>query len=121
MSRVKIGSEIRFPSGSPVPTVFLSGSRATVAATDTSSAATAIPEGARVIAVRASVAAWIRWGDSNVGAAAADDDSQLFPPGEAVFPVPIVDGSPVTHFTVLREGDTNGYVQVEGVPHVEAP
>lgn len=120
MSRVKIGSEVRYPSGSPAPTVFLSTDRATIAAADTSSSETALPSGARFIVLRASVCAWIRWGATGLGAAAADDDSQLFPPGEAFIPVPFVDGVLATHFRVLREGDTSGYVQVEAVPHVDA-
>jgi hypothetical protein len=117
VSRLKVGRQVHYPDGSPVPTVFLSGGRATVAATDASSAETAIPTGAQVIAVRASVCVWIRWGATGMDPAAEDDDSQLFPPGEAVIPVPIVDDVLATHFRVLREGATDGYVQVEQINH----
>ena len=119
MSRIKVG-ELRYSSGAIVPTVHLSTLRATVAATDTSSAETAIPLGSRVIALRASVCVWIRWGATGLDVAAADDNSQLFPPGEVVIPVPVVANVPATHFRVLREGETNGYVQVEQIAHADA-
>lgn len=118
MSKLKVGGEVKYPSGSIVPTVFLSGLRVTVQATAASSAATTIPTGSRVIAVRASVCVWIRWGASGVVDAAKDDNSQLFPPGESVIPVPTVAGVLATHFKVLRE-DTDGYAQVEQVSHVD--
>lgn len=103
--------------GGTVPTVYLSGVRVTVTASSTSTSEAALPAGAVAIIIRALEGVWIRFGETGLGAASADDNSVLFPAGESVIPVPLVsaDGSPATHFRVLRATANDTPVQIERI------
>lgn len=115
-----LGRELRYPKGSVVPTVYLSGNRNTVTATSVSTAETALPAGSVAIIIRALEGVWIRFGNTGLGAATADDNSVLFPAGESVIPVPLVsaDGAPATHFRVLRATANDTPVQIEQIKTV---
>lgn len=118
-SKFKIGTQIAFPGGDALQTAYGSGSRLTVQATAASSSAGVLPSGARLLYVRASGSVWLRFGGAGIGAAAADDNSILFPIGESVMPVPLdANRDPYTHVRVLAAGD-DCYVQFESIPHVD--
>jgi hypothetical protein len=119
-ARYRVGRTVEFPNGHPLQAAYGTGDRVTVTASDTSTAEAALPTGARVLFVRASDAVWIRFGNTGMGAAAADDDSELFPAGVAVLLIPLhTNGEPFTHFRVLRVGSENCVVQVESIAHVD--
>lgn len=112
---IKVGTYIQFPNGDAVQTVFLSGFRSNATAGATGSSEVAVPTGARLLAVRATDAVWLRFGNTGMPVATADANSILFPAGEAVIPVPLLNGVPYTHFSVMRVGDVDVPVQVEQV------
>lgn len=119
-SKYRIGTEIRFPGGDALQTAYGSGTRATVTASVVSTAAVAVPAGARLLYVRSTGSVWLRFGSSGVAAADASDSSVLFPAGESVVPVPLdASREPNTHFRVLRAGSDDCFVQLESIPHVE--
>lgn len=111
-----VGRMIRYPNQDAVPTVHISGSRTTVQATSTSTTESALPTGSVVVAIRAIEPIWIRFGLTGIGAAAADDNSVLFPAGESVIPVPYSsDGVLATHVRVLRAAAEDTPVQFERI------
>lgn len=99
-----------------VPVLRPSGVRVQVATAGASStAATALPTGARVIEVVlvGDVDAYINFGGDAV-AAVADATSKLFVAGEKTMAVPLdASGVPYTHFAVIRRQSTNVLVQIE--------
>ena len=114
----RVSKSLRYPGKESVQTLVGSGSRVNATGTAASTAEAALPTGARVIEMRAVGNVWIRFGNTGLGAAAADADSILFPAGERPFVVP-VDASqvPYTHFRVMRHaGETDDVsVQIERV------
>lgn len=112
----KLTRAVRYPDGTPVPLVYLSGSRVNLTASSTSTSATALPTGAAVVAIRATGDVWLRFGDSGIGAAAADANSMLFVAGELILPLSL-DGNtdPYTHVRALRVGSSDVTVQIERI------
>jgi len=82
----------------------------------TSTVATALPTGAIVIQVALTGDdAYVIFGDSGVGAAAADATSRLIVAGEKLMPVPLMaNGSPATHFRARTVSGT-GAIQLQRV------
>jgi len=112
----RLSRSVQFPNKESVQTVFGSGSRVNATAASTSTSEAALPTGSKVVEVRATDAIWLRFGNTGMGAAAADANSILFIAGEKVMPVPLhTDGSPFTYFRVLRVGDTDVPVQIERI------
>ena len=117
---IKLGRVLKFPGGQVVQVPFASNSRLNISATGTSTAQQALPTGAKVIIVRATEPVWLRFGADGVGAAAANSDSLLFPPGESVMPVPYsAEEVFSTHVRALQVGANPSTVQIEAIPHVE--
>ncbi len=96
------------------------GSRLTLVATDTSTAAAALPAGAKLLIVRALAPIWLRFGTSGMDAAQAGDDSILFVQGEAPQVVPKVGTALMTHVRIVRADDEveEAAVQLEQVATV---
>ena len=112
----RISREVLFPSKRPLQVVYGSGTRVNATAGAASTSEAALPSSSRVIEVRATDAVWIRFGNTGMGAAAADENSILFPAGEKVMPVPLdANGNPYDYFRVLRVGSTDVPVQIERV------
>lgn len=108
-----------FGNGQPVQMLPLSRVRVNATATAASTAEAALPTGARLVVVRATGPMAIRFGNTGVGAAAVDANSMLFPSGEAPVAVPLhSDGTPYTHFRVIRASGSDAFVQIEGVVHL---
>jgi hypothetical protein len=107
----RVATFVGFPGGSPVDMVIGTGTRVVATAGSTSTTAAAVPAGGAVLIIRATEPAWIRFGDSGVGAAAADANSILLFAGEARY----VLKSGETHFRVLRAGGTDALIQLESV------
>lgn len=113
---VKLGSAYTNVKGQALPLVLGAQSRVNATAGAATTAEAALPAGAVVIEVRASDAIWIRFGNTGMGAAAADANSILFPAGEKCFPVPLhTDDTPFTFFRVLRVGAADVAVQIERI------
>ena len=100
---------MRFPTGEALPLVFYTGDRVTITAGVASSAEAALP--GSLVVVRATHDMWIRFGQTGLGAAAAGDDSMLFPAGVEV----VVTREDETHFRVIRAGADDADVQIEKV------
>jgi hypothetical protein len=110
----KISRSVRFPGGEPAQIVYGSGDRVVATASTASTAEAALPTGARLIELRAAGAIWIRFGNTGMGAAAADADSILFPAGEKPMPVPLdASGNPYDFFRVLRVSTETADVAVQ--------
>jgi hypothetical protein len=114
---IKLGRVVQFPTGEAAQIPFLSGSRINLAVSSTSTTATALPAGAKVVVVRATEAVWLRFGASGVAAAAADANSILFLAGESVMAVPYSSEEVFsTHVRALRVGANDSTLQIEMVP-----
>lgn len=97
----------------------LTGVRVNATAAATSTAEAALPAGARLVQFRATGPVAVRFGNTGMGAAAVDSTSILFPSGEAPIAIPLhTDGTPFTHFRVIRASGSDAFVQFEGVPLV---
>lgn len=115
---LRIAPAAAFHSDKSAPLVRYSGSRVNATVTSSSSAATALPAGSKVIELRITDAVYIRFGDSGVGAAAADANSILVPAGEKLLVVPFSNVTSevyATHFRALRVGSTDVAAQIERV------
>ncbi len=115
--RYKLGRMFVYPNGEAAQVPFLTGTRVNASVSSTSTSATALPSGARIVEVRSTEAVWIRFGTSGVGAAAADANSILFPAGVSIMAVPFSDTSDTfsTHFRALRVGSNDAIVQIESL------
>ena len=106
----------RFRNGDAAQLVPLSGSRLTLTAAVASTAEAALPANSVLITVRATEAAWIRFGNTGMGAAAAGDASILFPAGVEVMPVPVdSEGVPYDFVRVIRAAADDALMQIEKV------
>lgn len=104
---------IMFPNGSAVQIARCTGERIQIEATDSPSEAVPLPEGARLVEIRATEDCYIRFGDETV-VATTDHESMLFLRG--VQPVAILldgDNDPLTHVSAVRLGSQNAVVQIE--------
>ena len=112
----KVNGGFLFGNGQAVQMLPLSGVRVNATAAVASTAEAALPTGAALVVVRSTGPMAIRFGNTGVGAAAVDANSLLFPSGEAPVAVPLhTDGTPVTHFRVIRASGSDAFVQIEGV------
>lgn len=109
--RQAAGSVVQFPGGDAAQCFVPTGTRVNATAGAVSTAEAAIPDGGRVLMIRATDAIWIRFGPAGVGAAAADENSVLFVAGEAPYVLKQTDAV----FRVLRVGAADVAVQLESV------
>jgi len=113
-----VSQGFQFKNGDAVPALLLSGARLTLTATDVSTVEAALPVRSALIIVRATENIWLRFGNTGMDAAAADDDSILFLSGCEAVEVPFSDASGInahTHVRVIRAGENNSLVQIERV------
>jgi hypothetical protein len=116
LPKVKAGYAVESPVKHPLQIPVYTGSRTNHSGGAASSAAEAIPSGARIIEVRATQSVWLRFGTSGVGAAAADANSMYFAAGVAVFVVPFSSGEVFsTHVRMIRAGADDAVVQIEEI------
>ena len=120
MTGAQVSDPVRFHARLPAQMVVGDGTRLTAVATAASTAALALPTDAKLLIVRATGPIAYRFGASGVGAAAVDDNSVLFPPGEAAVAVPVLSGALATHVRVIRaDAEADDYnVQFERVKTV---
>lgn len=112
MSRaLRLAPAAEFKSERAAPVVLYAGRRVNATVGSSSSAALEIPAAARVIEVRLTDAVYLRFGGSDLGAAAADTNSMLVVGGEKLMVVP--EGT--THFRAIRVGSTDVALQIEAV------
>ena len=112
----RIAAAATFPNDKAAPLAKYTGTRINATAGVASSAEAALPLNAKVIEIRCTDSIWIRFGATGMGAAAADANSQLVPPGEKIQLIPYSSGTTVsTHFRVLRVGSADVLVQIEVV------
>lgn len=103
-------------NGDALAVVYPSGTRVNATAAVASTAEAAMPASARVIELRCTLDIWIRFGNTGVGAAAADANSILVPAGEKVMPVPVdASNNPYDFFRVIRAGSADSAVQIERI------
>lgn len=114
---LRVSRRIETAGQHPLQIVSPSGTRINVSVTGSSSAEAALPAGSKLIEVRSTEPVWIRFGNTGMGAAAADVDSILFPAGEKAMPVPL-DGNGVAYdyVRILRAGTDDCTVQIESIP-----
>lgn len=114
MSATKLNMVIG-PSGYPVGVTIPTGTRVVATATAASTVEAAMPANAYYIEIRAVESIWIRFGDTGMGAAAADANSILFTPGEKAMPVPLNPTTqiPYAFFRCMRVGANDVPVQIE--------
>lgn len=116
MALKKVNGGFTFGNGQAVQMLPLSGVRVNATAATASTAEAALPTGARLVMVRATGPMAIRFGNTGMSAAAVDANAILFPSGEAPIAVPLhTDGTPYTHFRVIRASGSDAFVQIEGV------
>jgi uncharacterized membrane protein YtjA (UPF0391 family) len=117
MVKLKLGRFVQYPNGNAAQVPFLTGTRTNHTTSGAAStAAQPIPAGAKIVEVRATDAAWIIFGTSGVGAAAADTTSILFPAGVSVLVVPFSsDETSSTHIRIMRVGANDVTVQLESL------
>ena len=114
MKPERLARGVQSMSGDALPVVHGSGTRVNATAAAVSTAEALLPEGARVIEVRATDAVWLRFGNIGMAAAAAATHSLLFIGGEKVMPVPLDGaGAPYDYFRVIRVGAADVAVQIE--------
>ncbi len=119
---VQLPRGVQFPTGGNLQTVFYSGTRVNATAAASSTAEAALPSGAVVVELRMTDFIWIRFGDTGMGAAAADANSMLMAGGEKIMPIPLnASGVPYGYFRVLRVGSTDVAVQIEKVTTQDNP
>lgn len=109
------------PGSYPVGIINQTGLRVVATATAASTAEAALPVDSVFIELRATAAIWIRFGDTGMGAAAANDvNSILFPPGEKAMPVPLNPTTrvPYTYFRCIRDGAADVPVQIERLVNI---
>lgn len=113
---IRLKAAAAFTSELSAPLVRYSGVRKNATATSGGTSAAELPAGARVIEVRVTDSVYIRFGDSDVGAAAADTNSILLVAGEKIMLVPgAEDEVPYKYFRVIRVGSSDVAVQIEKV------
>lgn len=113
---LKVTRHIRFPDGSAVPAMFLSGARITNPTVDNiGTAEAALPTGSQLVLVSSTQGIWLRFGATGMAAAGADDNSRLFPAGVEVVVVPIVGGLLATHYRAVRAGADSAQLQIERI------
>lgn len=95
------------PSGSRVNATTSAGASTTEAA---------LPSGSKAIRISATEACFIRFGNTGVGAAAADANSMYFPAGVEYIGVPVdSSGAAYDYFRVIKAGTNETVVQIERV------
>jgi hypothetical protein len=114
--KIKAGYAVASPVPHPLQIPVYTGVRTQHAGAAASSLAVEIPTGAKIIEIRATEAVWIRFGTSGVGAAAADENSMLFPAGVSVMATPFSSAEIAsTHVRVIRAGSSDSVVQIEEI------
>ena len=103
--------------GSPgvAPLLTPSGSRLNVTTSGgTSTSEAALPTGSEGVRISATEACWIRFGNTGLGAAAADSASMYFAAGVELMGIPRdADGVCYTHVRVIKAGSNETVVQFE--------
>jgi hypothetical protein len=109
---LRVAPAIDFKSERAAPVVRYTGVRTTpLTVGATSSVATEIPPGARVLELRLTDSVYIRFGHSDLAAAAADSNNDLVVGGEKIVIVP--EGT--THFRAIRVGSNDVSLQIAEV------
>jgi hypothetical protein len=108
---LRIAAAAAFVSDKSAPLVKYTGRRVNQTVGSSSSAATALPAGAKIVELRLTDAIYLRFGDTSVGVAAADVNSDLVVGGEKLVVVP--DGA--THFRAIRVGSADVALQIAEV------
>lgn len=113
---IRLAAAAAFKTETSAPIVRYTGVRVNATAGQTSSGGE-LPPGAVVIELRITDSVYLRFGDSNVGAAAADTNSILVPAGEKIMVVPSATGStvPYKYFRCIRVGSADVALQIEQV------
>lgn len=112
---LRLAAGAAFNSELSAPLVRYSGVRVNTTVSS-SSIGGELPPGARVIEVRVTDSVYLRFGSSNIGAAAADANSALVVAGEKIMIVPGVNAeTPYTHFRAIRVGSSDVAMQIEKV------
>lgn len=98
-----------------VPGQFITGTgqRLTLVATDAATAEAALPTDSKLLVCRALGPIMIRFGMAGMAAPDVDDDSILFPPGEAPIAVPKIAGAYCTHVRIIRADIETGDYNVQ--------
>ncbi len=118
---LRLAAAAAFESELSAPLVRYTGRRVNATVGSTTSAATELPLAAAgkspaVIELRLTDSIYIRFGHSDMGAAAADTNSSLVVAGEKIVIVPEVStGVPYTHFRAIRVGSADVALQIESV------
>ncbi len=113
---IRLTAAAAFSTEMSAPVVRYTGARVNATVSSSSTAAAEIPAGSRVIELRITDSVYIRFGDSDVGAAAADTNSILVPAGEKIMIVP--GPSEEVHykyFRAIRVGSTDVALQIAKV------
>lgn len=93
-----------------------SGSRVNLTAPVASSAEAALPAKSGVLRIGATEACWIRFGNTGMGAAAADANSMYFPSGVEYLGIPLdSSGVPYDYVRAIRAGANDSVLQFERV------
>lgn len=113
---IRLSAAAAFKSEMSAPVVRYTGQRVNSVAGATSSGGE-LPAGSKVIELRITDSVYLRFGDSAVGAAAADTNSILVPAGEKIMVVPAASNPevPYTYFRAIRVGSTDVALQIEKV------
>ena len=101
----------------PAPVLTPSASRVNVTtAAGASSAEVALPAASKALRIGATEACFIRFGNTGVGAAAADANSMYFPAGVEYVGIPVdASGAPYDYVRVIRAGSNETTAQFERV------
>lgn len=113
---IRLAAAAAFNSDVSAPMVRYTGARVNSTVSSSSTAATELPAGSTVIELRITDAVYLRFGDSDVGAAAADTNSILVPAGEKVMVVPgLTADVPYKYYRAIRVGSTDVALQIAKV------
>jgi hypothetical protein len=115
---IRLAAAAAFTSDASAPMVRYTGARVNATVSNTSTVAAEIPAGSTVVEIRITDAVYLRFGDSDMGAAAADTNSILVPAGEKVLVVPGATGTPEVpykYFRAIRVGSTDVALQIAKV------
>lgn len=115
---IRLAAAAAFTSDAAAPMVRYTGARVNATVSSSSTTAAEIPAGSTIIELRLTDSVYIRFGDSDVGAAAADTNSILVVGGEKVMVVPSAAATPdvpYKYFRAIRVGSTDVALQIAKV------
>ncbi len=104
-----------FPSELAAPVVQYEGTPVNATVGANSTLGTQLPPGAKVVELRMTDSIYIRFGHSDVGAAAADTNSELVLAGEKILVLPLVGDAIATFFRAIRVGSADVALQIKKV------